>query len=305
MSPPFEPAYLALWRSGELEQRTALAQQALTNCNCCGWRCRVDRRSDKLGVCRTGVQARVSAHGPHHGEEAPISGRQGSGTIFFSDCSLRCQFCQNYEISQSGQGPEVSAAELAGYMLELQSRGCHNINLVTPTHVGPQILAALWIAAQQGLRIPLVWNSGGYDSPELLALLDGIIDIYLPDMKYANARTALEYSKVQSYPKVNQAAVQIMHRQVGELKLDPDGIAQRGLLVRHLVLPNGLAGTAKIMHFLAQEISPQTYVNLMDQYRPLHLALRCPKLNRSITRKEYEQALQAAHDAGLQRLEQN
>lgn len=302
----FEPAYLALWRSGELARRAEQAQDLLHCCVCCGWRCRVDRGGlkDKQGVCRTGMLARVSSYGPHHGEESPLSGWRGSGAIFFADCNLCCQFCQNYDISQANPGPEMDAEALAECMLALQAAGCHNINFVSPTHVGPQILAALLVAVERGLRLPLVWNSGGYDSLALLALLDGIVDIYLPDMKYANARIAQQYSKAPSYPAVNQAAVRAMHAQVGDLQIGPDGLAQRGLLVRHLVLPHNLAGSGEVMRFLAQEISPRTYVNIMAQYRPLYRAAQYPKLNRRITAQEYRQALDCALEAGLTQLEQ-
>jgi putative pyruvate formate lyase activating enzyme len=246
-------------------------------------------------VCRTGERAIVNSFGPHHGEENPLRGWQGSGTIFFSWCSLRCVFCQNWEISQKGIGREVEPAELAGMMLQLQAQGCHNINFVTPSHVVAQIIAAVDIAAQQGLNIPLVYNTGGYDSPEALALLDGIIDIYMPDMKYGDSRLARQYSKVRNYVEVNFAAVKEMHRQVGDLQLDVNGIAQRGLLVRHLVLPANIAGTDKVLAFLAEEISTNTYLNLMDQYYPCYRADDYPLLARPITRNEYNQALQLAY----------
>jgi len=301
----FETAYLTLSGSGELAQRVSQAYEMLSRCCLCAWDCGMDRRAGKLGICRTGERARVSSYGPHLGEEDPLRGWRGSGTIFFSSCNLRCQFCQNYDISQSASGDEVEPETLAAMMLELQSLGCHNINLVSPSHVVPQILAAVMIAAQAGLRLPLVYNTGGYDSIEALRLLEGIIDIYMPDMKYASAQIARHYSKIPNYPQFNQAAVREMHRQVGDLQLDERGLARRGLLVRHLVLPNNLSGTAEIVRFLAQEVSTNTYLNLMDQYRVAYHAKQFPKLNRPITRQEYQAAVEMAHAAGLYRLDEH
>lgn len=302
VSTPFEPAYLALLRSGELKRRVQAAYERLHTCDFCGRECRVDRH-ERVGSCNTGVRAVVTSYHPHLGEEDPLRGWRGSGTIFFAWCNLNCQFCQNYDISQLGHGHEVEPEELAAMMLSLQAQGCHNINLVSPTHVVPQILAAVLIAAQAGLRLPLVYNTGGYDSLVALALLDGMVDIYMPDMKYANAETAHKYSKVKAYPTVNQVAVKEMHRQVGDLVLDENGIALRGLLVRHLVLPDELAGTAEIARFLAEEVSRDTYINIMDQYRPCYKAAELPPLDRPITRAEYEQAVQQAREAGLHRFD--
>lgn len=301
----WKPAYLTLLESGELERRTAEAWAHLTCCDLCAWECRVDRTQldGKRGVCRTGVQARVSSYGPHHGEEAPLRGWRGSGTIFFARCNLRCQYCQNFEISQFDAGEEVDPEDLAAIMLELQAMGCHNINLVSPSHVVAQILAAVFLAARQGLRLPLVYNTGGYDSLTALHLLDGVVDIYMPDMKYADAKVALHLSKAKDYPEVNRRAVKEMHRQVGDLQLDGHGLARRGLLVRHLVLPNGLAGTEAIVRFLATELSPNTYINIMAQYRPCYRAYAFPALSRPITRQEYETALRLARQAGLARLD--
>jgi putative pyruvate formate lyase activating enzyme len=260
----------------------------------------VNRRLSSEGAsCRTGERAIVSSYGPHFGEENPLVGRGGSGTIFFSWCNLRCQYCQNYEISQGGAGQEVEPEDLARMMLSLQSQGCHNINFVSPSHVVPQILAGLLIAAQAGLRLPLVYNTGGYDSLKTLALLDGIVDIYMPDMKYADADAGQRYSKVRNYPRANQAAVKEMHRQVGDLAMDERGVAQRGLLVRHLVLPEDLAGTGEIVRFLRDEISPDTYINVMAQYRPCYRAREYPPLDRSITNQEYAEAVHLAQEAGL------
>jgi putative pyruvate formate lyase activating enzyme len=230
-------------------------------------------------------------------------GRYGSGTIFFTNCNLRCVFCQNYSISQLGEGRKVTGEELAGMMLSLQSQGCHNINLVSPTHVVPQILEALEVAVESGLNIPLVYNSGGYDSVETLELLDGIVDIYMPDMKYSDEETARELSGIENYPQVNRAAVREMHRQVGELQIDEDGVAQRGLLVRHLVLPHSLAGTGEVVDFLANEVSPHTYVNIMAQYHPCHKASQFPRLARPTSAAEFEAALALARQAGLTRLD--
>ena len=302
VSTPFEPAYLALLRSGELKRRVQAAYERLHTCDFCGRECRVDRH-EHVGSCNTGVRAVVTSYHPHLGEEDPLRGWRGSGTIFFAWCNLNCQFCQNYDISQLGHGHEVEPEELAAMMLSLQAQGCHNINLVSPTHVVPQILAAVLIAAQAGLRLPLVYNTGGYDSLVALALLDGMVDIYMPDMKYANAETAQKYSKVKAYPTVNQVAVKEMHRQVGDLVLDENGIALRGLLVRHLVLPDELAGTAEIARFLAEEVSRDTYINIMDQYRPCYKAAELPPLDRPITRAEYEQAVQQAREIGLHRFD--
>lgn len=298
-----KPAYLSLWRSGALKRRVETAYEHLHTCDLCGRDCGVDRY-ETTGACNTGPNALVSSHGPHFGEEDPLRGYGGSGTIFFAWCNLECQYCQNYNISQRGQGREVEPEDLAAMMLSLQEQGCHNINFVSPTHVLAPILAGVLIAAEAGLRLPLVWNTGGYDSLAALELLDGVVDIYMPDMKYADEAVGRRYSKVPNYPAVNQAAVREMHRQVGDLVLDEEGIAQRGLLVRHLVLPEGLAGTVQIAKFLAEEISRDTYINMMDQYRPCYRASDLPPLNRRITRSEYEEAVQQAREAGLHRFDE-
>jgi len=299
----FEPAYLSLHASGELKERVAAAYEHLHDCRLCGWECRKDRYTQVLGVCRIGDIARVSSYGPHLGEENPLRGWRGSGTVFFGRCNLRCQYCQNHDISQQDTGDFTEPEDLAEIFLSLQEMGCHNINLVSPTHVVPQILAGVLIAVQAGLRLPLVYNTGGYDSLLALELLDGVVDIYMPDMKYFSAQVALRYSKIRNYPTVNQAAVGEMHRQVGDLALDENGIANRGLLVRHLVLPNGIAGTPEITRFIAEEISANTYLNLMDQYRPAFRSGEHSKLTRRINPHEWEEAVQAAHDAGLKRLD--
>jgi putative pyruvate formate lyase activating enzyme len=297
------PAYRALLDSGELERRAAAADARLASCDLCARYCRVNRRETLQGaVCQTGERAVVHSYGPHQGEEDPLRGWNGSGTIFFSRCNLRCVFCQNWEISQRGDGQAVTAEELARMMLNLQRQGCHNINLVTPSHVVPQILQATLLAARQGLRLPLVYNTGGYDSPEALALLDGVVDIYMPDMKYGDSVTAHRFSHVRDYWEVNQAAVREMHRQVGDLTLDTQGLAQRGLLVRHLVLPGGVARTEMVLRFLA-ELSRNTYLNLMDQYRPCYRAVTEPPLHRALTVAEYKQAVRLAEHYGLRRLD--
>jgi putative pyruvate formate lyase activating enzyme len=300
----FTPAYLRLLESGELARRVEEGWRHLADCDLCARYCFVDRLKSKEGaVCRTGERAVVASYGAHHGEEDPLRGTRGSGTIFFSFCNLRCVFCQNWDISQKGVGREVEPAEIADMMLDLQRQGCHNINLVSPSHVVAQVLAAVHEAAKRGLELPLVYNTGGYDSPEALALLDGIVDIYMPDMKYGDPALARRYSKVRNYDKANQRAVREMHRQVGDLVVDEDGVARRGLLVRHLVLPGGIAGTDKVLEFLAEEISRDTYLNLMDQYRPCYRADEYPELDRPITRAEYAEALELAERFGLRRLD--
>ena len=301
---PFEPSYRGLLHNGELAKRARLAHAHLKRCDLCANQCHVNRlQSIKGAVCRTGGQAVVYSHGAHFGEERPLVGRFGSGTIFFSRCNLRCLFCQNWEISQRDEGRAVSSEELAAMMLDLQELGCHNINCVSPSHVVAQILAALAIAAEQGLRVPLVYNTGGYDSLEALSLLDGVVDIYMPDMKFADSATAQKYTRVCNYPVVNQMAVKEMHRQVNELVLDEQGIAQRGMLIRHLVLPENLAGTEQILAFIAREISPNTYLNLMDQYRPCYRANEFPPLDRRLSRTEFRAALAQAKKHGLHRLD--
>jgi putative pyruvate formate lyase activating enzyme len=245
----------------------------------------------------------IASYGAHHGEEDPLRGSRGSGTIFFSWCNLRCVFCQNWEISQRGIGREVEPREIADMMLKLQADGCHNINFVSPSHVVAQIIAAVSDAAARGLRLPLVYNTGGYDSLEALALLEGIIDIYMPDMKYGDSALARKYSKVRNYVETNRAAVKEMHRQVGDLVIDENGIAQSGLLVRHLVMPRGIAGTEQVLSFLANEISKNTYLNLMDQYRPCYRADEFPELDRPTAAGEYREALEIAAKHGLTRLD--
>lgn len=283
--------------------RAEKAKSMLAECRLCLRHCGVNRLIGESGKCRITSQAMVSSYGSHFGEEAPLVGSHGSGTIFFTYCNLRCVFCQNYSISQLGEGSVVDREELAGMMLSLQAKSCHNINLVSPTHVVPYILEALELAASRGLHLPLVYNTGGYDSLETLELLDGIVDIYMPDMKYSDEKTAEQLSGIKGYPQMNRAAVREMHRQVGDLQLDESGVAQRGLLVRHLVLPNRLAGTEEVVRFLAQEVSTNTYLNIMAQYHPCYKAFDIPQLARPVNRQEFSEAIDLAHQQGLFRLD--
>ena len=298
---PYRPGYMALHEKGELARRVKAARALLRNCAVCPHACHVNRTAGETGRCNTGAKARVCSANAHFGEESPLVGTYGSGTIFFSWCNLKCLFCQNAELSAYGMGRDLGANDLARLMLDLQALRCHNINLVSPSHVVPQILEALPIAAEQGLRLPLVYNSGGYDSVPTLKLLDGVFDIYMPDMKYADAATAERLSGISEYPSINRAAVREMHRQVGDLTMDSRGVAYRGLLVRHLVLPENLAGTQAIMEFLARDLSPNTYVNVMAQYHPCHHANDMPPLTLRITSVEYENAVEIARKAGLHR----
>lgn len=296
-------AYLELYHSGRLAERVKAARALLENCRLCPRHCNINRLADEKGQCRTGKLAIVTSYGPHFGEEASLVGRRGSGTIFFANCNLKCVFCQNLTISQLGEGEETSAKELAQMMLALQNRGCHNINLVSPTHVVPQILEALEIASNLGLKLPLVYNSGGYDSSETLEILDGVIDIYMPDMKYSDEKIGEELSGVKNYPSVNRTAIKEMYRQVGDLLVDERGIASRGLLIRHLVLPDGLAGTEATVKFIADEISLNSYVNIMSQYRPCYRAFSIPGLDKALSKLEFTKAVNYALSAGLKRLD--
>ena len=289
----------------ELKTRTEKAREMLEACCLCPRHCGINRLASESGKCHVCGQVIVSSYGPHFGEESPLVGRHGSGTIFFTYCNLRCVFCQNYTISQLGDGSPVSNDTLAKIMLSLQERGCHNINLVSPTHVVPFILDALDLAASQGLNLPLVYNTGGYDSQETLKLLDGIVDIYMPDMKYSDKHNGEQMSGVKDYPRVNQTAVKEMYRQVGDLQIDEQGIAQHGLLVRHLVLPNGLAGTEKTVRFLSREVSPNTYLNIMAQYRPQYKAYDMPSISRPVNAQEFREALNLARRYGINRLDKD
>jgi putative pyruvate formate lyase activating enzyme len=293
--------YVGLAQSGELEKRVEEALWLLAGCSICPHACAVDRGKGGRGYCRAGLLAKVSGFGPHFGEEPPLVGRGGSGTIFFSYCSLRCVFCQNYDISQLGYGEELTADELARVMQSLQQQGCENINFVTPTHFVPQILEALLMAARGGLTKPLVYNCGTYECPDTLRLLDGVVDIYLPDTKYTDEETARKYSGISGYPEHMFRALKEMHRQVGDLVTDRRGVAVRGLMIRHLVMPGGLAATEEVLRFIATELSPHTYVNLMDQYRPAFRADRYPEINRRPTRGELAEARGLARQYGLTR----
>jgi len=295
------PSYINLHNTGELQKRISALTHMLEECRLCPRRCKVNRLEGELGFCRAGDQLMLSSAFAHFGEEAPLVGTMGSGTIFLTHCNLRCVFCQNHDISHRGQGETVSSQQMALYMVALQQRGCHNINIVTPTHCVPQIIAALPYAIEHGLRVPLVHNCGGYESPEVLRLLDGIIDIYMPDVKWADSAVAEKYAQAPDYPTVVKEVLQEMHRQVGDLQISKNGVAEKGLLIRHLVMPEGLAGTRELMHYIATEISPHSYVNIMSQYRPEYRAGEFPELNRRITHTEYAEALDCAKAEGLYR----
>ena len=300
----FKPAYIKTFEKGLFQNKVKTAYKLLNPCNLCPRKCSVDRLSGETGICKTAKLACVSSYNPHFGEESPLVGRHGSGTIFFTHCNLMCLFCQNFDISHEGYGQEVSNEELAAIMLALQQQGCHNINFVTPSHVVPQILAALEIAIQQGLSVPLVYNSGGYDLPSTLKLLDGVFDIYMPDFKFWDPEIADSACQAKDYADIACKAIKEMHRQVGDLETDEDGIARQGLLIRHLVLPSGLAGTHEIMRFIAREISIHSYVNIMSQYRPCGRASEIKGLNAFLSPADYETALKAAKKEGITRLDQ-
>ena len=293
-----------LHANGQLSQRAATAHRLLSRCILCPRRCRVNRLAGETGLCAIGTQARIASYGPHFGEEQPLVGTNGSGTIFLAGCNLHCCFCQNYEISQGEEaGQEVDARDFAAIMLELQAMGCHNINLVTPSHVVPQILEALVVAIADGLHIPLVFNCSGYESRTALALLDGVIDIYMPDFKSWRPETAARYAQASDYPERVREALMIMHRQVGELMVGSDGCACSGLLVRHLLMPGMLGETEEILRFIATHLSAATYVNIMAQYHPCGRASQYDELRRAITGGEYRQALEMARSLGLSRID--
>ncbi len=284
-----------------IQSRRNLANKLLESCSLCPRQCGVNRLNGETGFCGMGADLVVSSDNLHHGEEPPISGSCGSGAIFLTGCNLGCIFCQNYPISHLGHGNVMGPPELARRMLRLQERGAHNINFVTPTHFAPQIMEALGLAFEAGLDIPIVYNCGGYESLDMLRLWDGIVDIYMPDMKYSDPAAAEQYSSASDYPEANRAAIREMHRQVGNLQLDKDGIAKKGLLIRHLVLPENIAGTADVLHFIAEDISDQTYISLMNQYFPAHKAVDMPPMNRRITQIEYEHAKDCLDKVGLRR----
>ncbi|MFQ5866440.1 MAG: radical SAM protein [bacterium] len=294
-------SYVELYERGILKKRKEELNKLLERCHLCPRKCLVNRVQDEKGFCGAGTRVVVSSYNLHFGEEPPISGYRGSGTIFFTQCNLRCCFCQNYPISQLGNGQEVEISELATMMVKLQKLGAHNINFVTPTHFVPQIVEALDLAVREGLKIPLVYNSGGYDSVETLELLEGIVDIYMPDAKYSNPESARTYSRAADYFEVNRKALLEMHRQVGDLKMDRDGIAKWGLLIRHLVMPEDIAGSRSVLEFIAKNISKNTYMSIMAQYHPAHLAFEFPELSRRISKREYDAVLKMADELGLER----
>ncbi len=300
----FEPVYIATCKSGLLKKKIDMAYNMLKDCNLCPRKCGVDRTAGETGICRTGADPIVYSFNAHFGEEAPLVGLNGSGTIFFSFCNMLCRFCQNYEISHKGEGEAVTPDQLAYIMLAIQKQGCHNINLVTPSHVVPQILKALEIAIKQGLSIPIVYNTGGYDAVETLKLLKGVVDIYMPDFKFYDSASAKLAGVPGDYPDVIKKSIIEMHKQVGDLVVDDYNIAKRGLIVRHLVLPEGLAGTRKVMNFLSNRISKNTYVNIMSQYRPCGEAYQIEKLSRPVSLKEYHEAVCVAGEEGITRLDQ-
>lgn len=297
------PSYIKLYKSGELSRRVKKLKSIHENCHLCPRDCRVDRTKGQLGRCQASDRVKVSSAYPHFGEESPLVGKYGSGTIFFSYCGLRCVYCQNYTISIEGEGVEIADRRLAESMLSLQKMGCHNINLVTPTHYVPNIVSALEKAIPKGLRIPLVYNTGGYEKLDMLQLLDGIIDIYMPDCKYMDPKHAAMYSDgAYNYPYYVRLALKEMFRQVGDLVVER-GLAKRGLIIRHLVLPNRIAGTKQFLKFVAENLSKTTYLNIMRQYRPEHKATEYPDIARQLKRQEYAEALQWAKKLGLTRLD--
>ena len=298
-------SYLGAWQNGLLAERITESLQRLHCCKLCPRQCGVDRLSGERGVCRTGELAEVASYGPHFGEESVLVGNHGSGTIFFCGCSLSCAFCQNYDISHPGLEScnQVTARQLGSVMVCLQQQGCHNINLVTPSHVVPQILTALPFAIEQGLTVPLVYNSSGYEEVESLQLLDGIVDIYMPDFKFWQNNSAKKYAHAADYPGKARAALLEMQRQVGELRMDDNGVAERGLLVRHLLMPHDREECLEILKFLTEKISRDCFVNIMDQYRPCGSIARFPELQETIKNEEYQRALQHAEIFGLSQLD--
>ncbi len=300
----FQPVYLRTEREGRLKTIEAELWDIFKNCRCCPRQCGVNRLKGETGFCSSTDRLKVHSANAHFGEEKPLVGKGGSGTIFFSNCNLLCCFCQNWPINHRGDGNFINHEALAGIMLELQNKGCHNINLVTPTHVVPHIVKALRIAAAQGLRLPLVYNTSAYDNLEVIKMLDGVVDIYLPDFKYQDGKMAAKYSRGASdYPEVAAQVIKEMHRQVDELAVDEKGIGQRGLIIRHLVMPQNIAGTELFVRWVAQELTPTTYVNIMAQYHPEYKAYDYPEISRRITNEEWRQALQWAKEAALTNLD--
>ena len=290
----FIPSYIRLFEKGELQQRIRVLKESLKECRLCPRECGVNRFNGEVGVCQAGLEPVVSSAFPHFGEEPPLVGYQGSGTIFLAYCNLRCIFCQNYDISHLGNGEPITSSDLARVMVRLQEMGCHNINFVTPTHYAPQIVASLPEAIEKGLRLPIVYNCSGYESIEVIRLLEGVVDIYMPDAKYMDGKYSKQFSNAPDYPEIIKEVLKEMHRQVGDLTANSKGIAERGLLIRHLVMPHGVASSEAVFRFIAEEISVHSYVNIMDQYRPEYRAHECPEINRRITQKEYQEATQWA-----------
>jgi len=297
----FVPSYIALTQQGDLKKRVQTLEDILKDCRLCPRECRVNRLEGELGYCRADSGLTVSSAFPHFGEESPLVGVHGSGTIFLTHCNLRCIFCQNYDISHLGRGERITSSDMARMMIRLQELGCHNINFVTPTHYVPQIVASLPEAVEHGLRIPLVYNCSGYESLEVIQLLEGIVDIYMPDAKFMDEKYSKEYCNAPDYPGVLKKVLKEMHRQVGDLKTDSHGIAEKGLLIRHLVMPGGVASSESVLRFIAEEISVHTYVNIMDQYRPEHHACEHVPIHRRTTHKEYLEATQLAKRFQLHR----
>jgi putative pyruvate formate lyase activating enzyme len=304
MGADFEPAYLELHRTGEIKRRGQELWNMMESCRLCPRQCGINRLSGNEGFCRASSQLEIASYHPHFGEEKPLVGEGGSGTIFFTNCGLRCVFCINYQISQEGQGSPRSIEDMAEMMLKLQGKGCHNINLVTPTHYSPHILLAVDLAAAKGLRLPLVYNTCGWERLEILKKLDGIVDIYLPDFKYSEGKMAAKYSSSsESYPEITKMALLEMHRQVGVARPARDGRMYRGLMIRHLVMPNGIGGTKEVIEWIAENLPKDTYVNIMSQYTPMYKAFDYPEISRRITRREYSDALRWAQEAGLTNLD--
>ena len=290
----FIPSYVGLYEKGELIRRIQLLKGFLKECRVCPRECRVDRMHGEVGVCQAGSEPMISSAFPHFGEEPPLVGYGGSGTIFLTHCNLRCIFCQNYDISHLGHGERITSQDMAQAMVRLQEIGCHNINFVTPTHYTPQIVASLPEAIERGLRLPIVYNCSGYESLEVIRLLEGVVDIYMPDAKYMDQRHSERFSNAPDYPEVIKKVLKEMHRQVGDLTVNSSGIAQRGLLIRHLVMPNDAASSEAVLRFIAEEISVHSYVNIMDQYRPEYRAHEYPEIDRRISQKEYREAVRWA-----------
>jgi putative pyruvate formate lyase activating enzyme len=304
LDPAFEPAYVRLHRRGELRQRGEALWGLMKSCRLCPRECGADRLGGQKGFCGASSRLQIAAHHPHFGEERPLVGRGGSGTVFFTHCPLRCVFCINWEISQGGQGRDRSVEALADMMLDLQEQGCHNLNVVTPTHYSAHIVLALDVAAGKGLRLPVVYNTCGWERLEILETLNGVVDIYLPDFKYAEGRMASRYSSgADSYPEITKRALLEMHRQVGVARPAADGLMYRGLMIRHLVMPNGVGGTRQVVEWIALHLPRDTYVNLMSQYRPMYRAFDYPDIARRVTREEYEQAVRWARETGLSNLD--